>query len=149
MIEHYCTNCNASLNSQRGFNPGKRHWHCRECGELLINPGFNEGRTTRFNDVEWFCDNCNDCLSEQEGFSDWCDYWNCSKCGYENHIALEEIVNYPGNDNSKKMRQPKKRKGVRISLKTVKKDGKDNQEHRSIGDLLAEELFPKLPRKGQ
>lgn len=115
----------------------------------MINPGFNEGRTTRFNDVEWFCDNCNDCLREQEGFSDWCDYWNCSKCGYENHIALEEIVNYPGNDNSEEMRQPKKRKGVRISLKTVKKDGKDNQEHRSIGDLLAEELFPKLPRKGQ
>lgn len=80
--EYYCTNCNATLNFQKGFDPTLSHWRCTECGQIL-----NEDDSTT-----WVCDNCDAILNHQYGFYDACDYWYCTECGHKNPIGNDYII---------------------------------------------------------
>ena len=80
--EYYCTNCNATLNFQDGFDPSLNHWRCTECGQI-----FNGDDSTT-----WVCDNCNAILNNQYGFSDDCDYWDCTECGHRTPIGDDYII---------------------------------------------------------
>ncbi len=75
----YCTNCDADLTKQKGFNADSLYWVCKGCGQMLIRPDFDW-------DVIWRCDKCGNLLNVQEGFSEDCGEWACRKCGTVNPI---------------------------------------------------------------
>lgn len=89
MDEYYCTNCDATLNYQDGFDPDDDTWTCTECGQLLINDNIYDGE--KFKGVVWYCDNCNTLLNRQYGFSDSNSTWHCTRCGHINEISEEKI----------------------------------------------------------
>lgn len=82
----YCTNCDADLTKQKGFDNSLPYWVCRGCGKMMINPSNPDD-----SDIVWICDKCEEMLNEQEGFRQDCGVWKCTKCGYENKISPEEI----------------------------------------------------------
>lgn len=99
MGEHYCTNCGADLESQDGFDPEAGYWICRECGQLLTDPGVHSV-SDRFEGVSWFCDRCGAFLNKQTGFSDFYSSWTCTECGCFNRISEDEIEDSEKEDNT-------------------------------------------------
>lgn len=85
----YCTNCNADLFHQRGFDPSRGYWICKGCGQLLTNP--DDPRFDSPSGIYWFCDKCNDFLNLQPGFSEACESWTCTKCGFENRMGSDTV----------------------------------------------------------
>ena len=90
MSEYYCTNCNAILNDQPGFDPSLGVWTCTECGQTLYGDEVAETMTL-FPDGVWYCDSCGAVLSLQPGFHDTCRTWECTECGYMNPINEDEL----------------------------------------------------------
>ena len=86
---HYCFNCGSVLEEQDGFDPDIDCWKCQVCGQLLINPEYDDA----FDESSWFCDNCGAYLNEQPGFSEDCGSWTCSRCGYSTLIARNNDLN--------------------------------------------------------
>ena len=87
--QYYCTNCDANLSEQYGFDSDKGYWKCRNCGRMLLGNDVYSG--DRFPNVLWFCDNCNAFLNVQFGFSDVYGEWTCTECQYDNQISAEAI----------------------------------------------------------
>ena len=54
--EYFCTNCEASLNKQPGFNPDTGNWTCTKCGQELYGDGVYEGE--KYPKMMWHCDGC-------------------------------------------------------------------------------------------
>jgi hypothetical protein len=86
---YYCTNCDADLEEQDGFNPDESFWTCTMCGQALYG---EDDHSSRFPGIMWYCDSCNEILNKQNGFTDECDYWTCTECGYNNPISEDEII---------------------------------------------------------
>lgn len=77
---HYCTNCGADLDSQKGFDPSGATWVCAECKQFLYGDIYDG---ERFPGVMWYCDECGDLLNTQKDFRDIFSSWKCLKCGHE------------------------------------------------------------------
>lgn len=82
MSDYYCSNCNADLGDQNGFDPLAGTWTCAECGTFLIDDDIASG--FGFDGAAWYCDSCNALLNRQEDFSDINDTWTCTQCGHIN-----------------------------------------------------------------
>lgn len=95
--EHYCLNCEATLDDQSGFSPDLDYWTCMECGERTYNPDIYSG--DRFEGVYWHCDDCGALLNTQYAFTDLEDTWVCEVCGHENTISKDEIDNNCSNSS--------------------------------------------------
>ena len=80
----FCTNCDANLTLQKGYDNSLPCWVCKGCGQMLINPYVES-------DIAWICDNCSAMLNIQPGFSEQCEEWVCTECGYANAINEREL----------------------------------------------------------
>lgn len=89
-VEHFCPNCEATLEDQSGFDPARGYWQCTSCGAELYEDESCVGN--RFPGIFWRCDRCDALLNEQEGFNDTLNEWACRACGHENAIAESEIL---------------------------------------------------------
>lgn len=90
--EHFCPNCGATLEEQRGFRPDRNTWRCRECGQMLHGDfGDDDDDDYGSEDVTWYCDRCGAILNKQRGFSDDYDSCQCSRCGYINDLSDDNI----------------------------------------------------------
>lgn len=90
--EYYCTNCNAILNDQPGFDPDKGTWVCTKCGHMMMADDVYRG--DKFEGVAWFCDDCGALLNRQAGFTDSCGSWRCTECGHVNGTTDDDIIKY-------------------------------------------------------
>ncbi len=82
----YCTNCDANLTKQKGYDSSLPYWICKGCGKMMINPANPDD-----SDIVWICDECEDCLNTQPGFSENCGEWKCTRCGFVNKIDESEL----------------------------------------------------------
>ncbi len=80
----YCTNCDANLTLQKGYDSSLPYWICKGCGQMLINPKVES-------DISWICDKCGAMLNIQDGFDDNDGVWKCTECGFENVIDESEV----------------------------------------------------------
>ena len=90
MNEYFCPNCEAVLNHQPGFDPGKGHWVCTKCGMPLYGDDVYDGE--KYPGVMWYCDGCHALLNAQSGFSDFFSIWTCTECLHANDIHQSEIL---------------------------------------------------------
>ena len=106
MYEHYCPNCNSSLEDQFGFDPDCKTWVCTICDTVLYGDDLEE-TMDRYSGVVWICDSCGEVLNVQPGFYDYCGTWDCTECGHENNISEDEIYDSEEEyQNSKKHKCP-------------------------------------------
>ena len=89
MEEYFCTNCDAVLNNQNGFDPYGGTWTCTVCGQLLVDEDTFNG--DKYEGVAWFCDECGAFLNKQNGFNDYNDSFICTNCYHTNRINESEI----------------------------------------------------------
>ena len=93
MDEYYCTNCNAILNEQFGFDPDGGSWSCTTCGQELFGDDVYDGDI--YPDVMWYCDSCGALLNKQDGFGDYYSSWICTDCYHINPISEDAIIGNP------------------------------------------------------
>ena len=90
MEEYFCTNCQAILNDQWGFDPNGGTWTCTQCGQLLMDDDIYDG--DNYDGVAWYCDKCGALLNRQYGFSDNYGSWTCTECWHTNSITEDDII---------------------------------------------------------